>query len=126
MEKEGKIKGWVIEAINKGYSNEEINGLLLQSGFKEEEIKEVFLIRSKLGRENEKLNKQSFGQVSGDVPREIKEVSDLISRAREEVEKVVIGQRRVIDAFMCAILCDGHVLLEGVPGVAKTTLINCV
>lgn len=126
MEKEGKLKGWVIEAINKGYSNEEIHNLLLQSGFKEEEIKEVFLIKSKFGREKEKSNKQNFGQMSVDIPKEIKEVSDLISRTRAEVEKVVIGQRKVIDAFMCAILCDGHVLLEGVPGLAKTLLIKAL
>ena len=42
----------------------------------------------------------------------------------EQVEKLVIGQRRVLDGAFVALLTDGHVLLEGVPGLAKTMLIR--
>ncbi|MBI2045354.1 AAA family ATPase [Candidatus Pacearchaeota archaeon] len=38
--------------------------------------------------------------------------------------KVIVGQRKVVDPFMCALLCDGHVLLEGVPGIAKTLIVK--
>ena len=41
-------------------------------------------------------------------------------RVREEIGKVIIGQHQMIDFLMAAILADGHVLIEGVPGVAKT------
>jgi MoxR-like ATPase len=41
-----------------------------------------------------------------------------------EVEKVIIGQRAVVDGALVALLTDGHVLLEGVPGTAKTLLVR--
>ena len=41
-------------------------------------------------------------------------------RIRTEVGKIIVGQRRMIDLLLTAILADGHVLIEGVPGVAKT------
>src|SRR5512140_149722 len=41
---------------------------------------------------------------------------------RAEVHKVVVGQDRALDLLLVALLSDGHVLVEGVPGVAKTLL----
>ena len=41
---------------------------------------------------------------------------------RDEVGKVVVGQSSVMSGILCALLAEGHVLLEGVPGVAKTLL----
>jgi MoxR-like ATPase len=55
---------------------------------------------------------------------EIKCCSNLINLVKKEVAKVVIGQDEVIDSFMVALLCDGHVLLEGVPGIAKTLIVK--
>ncbi len=43
---------------------------------------------------------------------------------RDEVGKVVVGQSQVLSGMLCAILAEGHVLLEGVPGVAKTLLVK--
>ena len=43
---------------------------------------------------------------------------------RQELRKVIVGQERLIDRLLLALLCDGHVLLEGTPGVAKTLTIN--
>lgn len=45
-----------------------------------------------------------------------------MSRIREEIAKVVVGQERAIDMLLTSVVADGHVLLEGVPGVAKTLL----
>src|SRR6476620_785317 len=39
---------------------------------------------------------------------------------RAEVSKVIVGQDEVINLLIIGLLCDGHLLLEGVPGVAKT------
>jgi len=44
----------------------------------------------------------------------------------DEVSKVVVGQHEVIEGIVLSLLCNGHVLLEGVPGVAKTTMIKAV
>ena len=49
-------------------------------------------------------------------------VRSLRDRALTEVAKVVVGMEKVTEQFFIALLAAGHVLLEGVPGVAKTTL----
>lgn len=43
---------------------------------------------------------------------------------KKEISKLIVGQESVIDSLLVALICEGHVLLEGVPGLAKTTMIN--
>ena len=50
----------------------------------------------------------------------------MVDAIRNEVGKVVVGQQGVLAGFLAALLADGHVLLEGVPGVAKTLLVKTV
>jgi len=45
---------------------------------------------------------------------------------KSEVKKIIVGQDEVIDKICIGLLCDGHILLEGAPGLAKTTLIKSV
>ena len=49
-----------------------------------------------------------------------------LGRLRAEVGKAVVGQDAVVGSVLVALLCGGHVLLEGVPGVAKTLLVRAV
>ena len=49
-----------------------------------------------------------------------------IQDIKKEVAKVVVGQDRMIDGLLIALLCDGHILIEGVPGLAKTTTVNAL
>lgn len=56
----------------------------------------------------------------------IKEASNRLKGLSLEVSKVIIGQTDIIHYITVAILCNGHILLEGVPGVAKTTIIKAV
>ncbi len=51
---------------------------------------------------------------------------DALGRLRAEVGKAVVGQDPVIGGVVIALLCGGHVLLEGVPGVAKTLLVRAM
>lgn len=44
----------------------------------------------------------------------------------QEIKKVIVGNDTTIELILVALLCNGHILLEGVPGVAKTTLIKTV
>jgi MoxR-like ATPase len=53
---------------------------------------------------------------------ELTEIRAATERLRAEVHKVVVGQDRALDLLLVALLSDGHVLVEGVPGVAKTLL----
>ncbi len=47
-----------------------------------------------------------------------------LERVRREMGRVLIGQRDLVDALLIALLCRGHVLVEGVPGLAKTTAVR--
>lgn len=51
-----------------------------------------------------------------------KDIFQQFSRLRDEVHKVIIGNDDVIDAILIALFCEGHVLLESVPGMGKTLL----
>src|SRR3954470_17020866 len=50
----------------------------------------------------------------------VEELSIAIARVKEEIGKVIVGQDAMIELLIAAIIADGHVLIEGVPGVAKT------
>ena len=54
----------------------------------------------------------------------IKESSLFIEDIRKELDKVIIGQHYMIDRLMIGLLTNGHVLLEGVPGLAKTLTVS--
>ncbi len=47
-------------------------------------------------------------------------LNERIHAIRNEIGKVIIGQHKMLDLLMIGLLCDGHILIEGVPGVAKT------
>ena len=51
---------------------------------------------------------------------QLEQLHDAMKRVKAEVAKVIVGQEEMIDLLLAAILADGHVLIEGVPGVAKT------
>ncbi len=53
-------------------------------------------------------------------------MNELIQTIKEEIHKVVVGQESMIDGLLIGLFCDGHILLEGVPGLAKTTTINAL
>lgn len=53
-----------------------------------------------------------------------------LSKAKDsfdnEISKIIVGQTKIINQIFIAILCNGHIVLEGVPGLAKTLLINSI
>ena len=64
-----------------------------------------------------------------DTNNNIELVKDFISshkKFKEEIGKVIIGQNNVVDQVLMSIFCDGHCLLVGVPGLAKTLLIQTI
>lgn len=62
------------------------------------------------------MNEENLFQNRIDLNR----VKEQVHRIRQETKKVIIGQHKMIDLLLTALLADGHVLIEGVPGVAKT------
>ncbi|MDP7322512.1 MAG: MoxR family ATPase, partial [Candidatus Woesearchaeota archaeon] len=49
-----------------------------------------------------------------------------LNKVKNEVAKVVVGQRPLIDGLLRALLANGHVLIEGVPGIAKTLIVRAL
>ena len=51
---------------------------------------------------------------------------ELVARIRDEVSRVIVGQEKLVDRLLLALVTDGHILLEGVPGLAKTLSCNTI
>jgi MoxR-like ATPase len=62
--------------------------------------------------------------VQDTAPADGQQAREALARLRAEVGKVVVGQDAIVSGMVIALLCRGHVLLEGVPGVAKTLLVR--
>lgn len=60
------------------------------------------------------------------IKEQVAEQAEIIRRLRSELEKVIVGQQQMISRLLIGMLTDGHVLLEGVPGLAKTTAIKAL
>ena len=58
--------------------------------------------------------------------QDAKKCADMVGKIKQEVGKVVVGQDVIVDGLIKGLLCDGHVLLEGVPGVAKTLMVRAL
>jgi MoxR-like ATPase len=50
----------------------------------------------------------------------------IIEAIRTEIAKVVVGQEKMIDGLLIGLLCEGHILIEGIPGLAKTTTVKAL
>jgi len=53
-------------------------------------------------------------------------MNSTITAIKQEVQKVIVGHEELIDALIIGLITDGHILVEGVPGLAKTTAINAL
>ena len=69
---------------------------------------------------------ESTFETTGTVAVDISPVNEAAEKIRGELAKVIVGQREVIDQILIALLCEGHVLLEGVPGIAKTLIVRAL
>ena len=60
------------------------------------------------------------------INEKVRQESVFVSRIRGEIEKVIVGQDQLIERLLVGILANGHVLLEGVPGLAKTLSVRTI
>jgi MoxR-like ATPase len=58
------------------------------------------------------------------IGEQVQEESRTLQQLRSEVENVIVGQRELIDRLLVGLLCNGHILIEGVPGLAKTLTVT--
>jgi MoxR-like ATPase len=66
------------------------------------------------------IEQQENDNLSFNARIDLMPLQESIAKVRTEIAKVIVGQSKMIDQLLVAILANGHVLLEGVPGVAKT------
>jgi len=59
-----------------------------------------------------------------EITRRVEEESLVLRQIMAGIEKVIVGQRNLIERMLIGLLCDGHLLLEGLPGLAKTTAVK--
>ena len=57
---------------------------------------------------------------------DLSDLKESIEKVRSEIKKIIVGQEKIIDMMIAAVLADGHVLIEGVPGIAKTLLAKLI
>jgi MoxR-like ATPase len=105
--------------LGRGYSKEELDDAVKTLKLKDK--KSIF--KEIVSGKKHPLTEEE-GEREKPDPDEIKRISKTIKDMKNEIGKVVIGQEKIIDSLIRAILCDGHVLLEGVPGIAKTLAIK--
>jgi MoxR-like ATPase len=59
-----------------------------------------------------------------EITQNVEKESMVLRQIMAEIEKVVVGQRNLMERMLIGLLCDGHLLLEGLPGLAKTTAVK--
>ena len=73
---------------------------------------------------SEELNEQLTQNSSVKEQVALHATGELIAHARAELGRVISGQSKAIEEVLIAVLCQGHALLEGVPGIAKTLMVK--
>ena len=61
-----------------------------------------------------------------EIERRVAAAAPTFAAAREEISRVLVGQRYMVDRLLIGLLANGHVLVEGVPGLAKTTAVKAL
>ena len=66
------------------------------------------------------MNYEEIQKIQAKVEKE----AAFVSALTDEIGKVIVGQRYMVERLLIALLADGHVLIEGVPGLAKTLTVS--
>ena len=61
-----------------------------------------------------------------EITQRVEKEGVVLRQIMVEIEKVVVGQRHLVERMLIGLLCDGHLLLEGLPGLAKTTAVKAL
>ncbi len=61
-----------------------------------------------------------------EIKRNVEEAHHLVNRLRQEIGKLLVGQRKLVDGLLMGLFTKGHILIEGVPGLAKTSAVKAL
>ncbi|MBU3940619.1 MAG: MoxR family ATPase [Nanoarchaeota archaeon] len=120
---------YVRKAISEGYSKGQIKVVLLEKGWPGDYIERAFN-EINLGN-NRTKTKVSAGSkynssVTSTLAPQVRDFGRKIEALRAEVSKIVVGQEKVVSDLLICLICGGNALLEGVPGIAKTLIMNAL
>ena len=73
----------------------------------------------------DRLNTINFKDIMDNI-KDVENLAQLKNKFDDEISKIIVGQKEIINQIFIALLSNGHILLEGVPGLAKTLLINSI
>lgn len=68
----------------------------------------------------------SYDPASEQIDKQVADAVSLVSRLSEEISKKIVGQKLLVERLIMSIVAEGHILLEGLPGLAKTTSIKAI
>ncbi len=88
-------------------------------------LKSIPHLRSR-GVEEEALEEMPQTQIIKPSDDEIRMCVETIKKLKREMARVLVGQEDIVDGLVMGLLCDAHVLVEGVPGIAKTLAIRAL
>lgn len=72
------------------------------------------------------VSKKIEEEVVKKVSKKDVNVKEILTDIEKEMEEIVVGQKKIIHGILRAVLCNGHVLVEGVPGTAKTLIVKAM
>lgn len=104
----------------------EINKLFKKVDPNTSEKEKNIIEKPRILEEKNNIEKSFIGSKKVVKPSEteVKKCSEVINKMKKEMSKALIGQEDVVNGLITGLLCNGHVLLEGVPGIAKTLAIR--
>ncbi len=70
------------------------------------------------------MNDTAEPRTAADLAHQLADFAERCGQLRSEIGKVIVGQEEVVDGVIIGLLADGHVLLEGIPGLGKTRLVR--
>ena len=73
----------------------------------------------------DRLKTINFKDIMDNI-KDVENLDKLKNKFDNEISKIIVGQKEIIDQIFIALLSNGHIILEGVPGLAKTLLINSI
>ena len=103
--------------ILKNHSEKHVNKHYLEKHSEKKHLKKIS--ESHHDKHLKKYSKTHDSKNYDDVRKAIRDIE-------EQMSKIVVGQKKIIRGIIRAILCDGHVLVEGVPGTAKTLIVRSI
>ncbi|VVB78364.1 ATPase family associated with various cellular activities (AAA) [uncultured archaeon] len=103
-------------------------GLITKKFDKDLKSPEKKTFNEKPAEHSEDIHPEDFkiSQEVQDINPDIKKFADMIHKLKREMARVIVGQEKVINGLIRGLICNGHVLLEGVPGIAKTLTIRAL